>query len=423
MFKFILKGLLRDRNRSIFPILVVIVGVLLTVYFVAFLNGFVESMIRQNANMDTGHVKIVSRAYAEVISQKPFDLSLLEISDDLENWKQNYPDLDWVPRITFGALLDVPDSTGLTLVQGEVAGMAIDLFSNDKEIKRLRLNDALRKGNLPTEPEQILVSDDLYEKLNLTLGQRITLIGSTVFGAMSMRDFEVCGTVTFGVQVLDRGGVIADLNDIRRMLDMEDGASEILGFFKVQDYKDKTAKALALDFNSTYSDSTDEFSPQMLTLTQQNNLGEMLAIFGSSMSISISVFIFLMSIVLWNSGLLNGIRRYGEFGVRLAMGERKSHLYWWLIIEAAVIGFAGTVIGTGMGLLLSWYLQTHGFDFSAYTTNSTLLYENVIYTHITPICYVIGLIPGMAAVIAGAMLAGINIYKRQTSQLFKELET
>ncbi len=423
MFKFLIKGLLRDRSRSIFPILVVIVGVLITVYFVAFMNGFVESMIKQNANLDTGHVKVVTRAYAEVISQKPFDLSLLDITDDMQQWKTRYPQLEWAPRITFGALLDVPDSTGSTLVQGEVAGMAVDLFSSSKEIKRLRLTKALRKGSLPAKSGQVLVSEALFDKLNLKLGQRVTLISSTVFGAMTLRDFEISGTVTFGVQALDRGGVIADISDVRRMLDMQDGASEILGYFTNADYKDKTARNLALDFNKTYSDSTDEYSPIMLTLSQQNDLGAMLNLFDSSLAITLFIFVGLMSIVLWNSGLMNGIRRYGEFGVRLAMGEQKKHLYRWLVMEAAVIGFFGTVIGTGLGLLISMYLQVYGFDMSAYTQNSTLLYDNVIYAHITPSCYYIGFIPGLLAVIAGAMLSGISIYKRKTSQLFKELET
>lgn len=423
MLKFIIKGLLRDRTRSIFPILVVTAGVLITVYFVAFMDGFVESMIRQNANLDTGHIKVVTRAYAEVISQKPFDLSLLNINEEMQKWKENYPQLEWAPRISFGALLDVPDSAGMTLVQGEVAGMAIDLLSSDKESKRLRLNKALRKGAIPTRPGQILISEALFDKLHLKLGQRVTLISSTVFGAMTLQDFEISGTVTFGVQALDRGGVITDISDARHMLDMENGASEILGYFADGKYNDKTARKLAIDFNKTYSDSTDEFSPIMLALSQQNDLGEMLNLFNSSLGITLFVFVALMSIILWNSGLMNGIRRYGEFGVRLAMGEQKKHLYMWLVAEAAVIGFFGTIIGTGLGLLVSLYLQVHGFDMSAYTQNSTLLYDNVIYSHITPSCYYIGFIPGMLAVIAGAMLSGISIYKRKTSQLFKELES
>jgi putative ABC transport system permease protein len=422
MLRFILKGLLRDRSRSIFPILVVTIGVMITVYFVAFLDGFVASMIKQNANLDTGHVKIVTRAYAEAISQRPYDLGLLDISEDLQQWKKRYPELEWAQRITFGALLDVPDSTGTTLEQGEVAGMAVDLLSNNKEIKRLRLQKALRKGKIPTQPGQVLISEALFDKLNLSLGQKVTLIGSTVYGAMSLKDFTISGAVTFGVQALDRGGVIADLQDVRHMLDMENGAAEILGYFRNGEYKEKKARALVTEFNKAYTDSTDEFSPLMLTLSQQNSLGDMLNLFHSSISITLTVFILLMSIILWNSGLMNGIRRYGEFGVRLAMGEEKGHLYRWLVMEASVIGFFGTIFGTILGLLISWYLQVHGFDMSAYTTNSTLLYDNIIYANITPSCYYIGFIPGMLAVIAGAMLSGISIYKRKTSQLFKELE-
>ncbi len=44
------------------------------------------------------------------------------------------------------------------------------------------------------------------------------------------------------------------------------------------------------------------------------------------------IFIGAMSIVLWNAGLLGGLRRYGEFGIRLAMGETKPKIYKSLIL-------------------------------------------------------------------------------------------
>lgn len=48
--------------------------------------------------------------------------------------------------------------------------------------------------------------------------------------------------------------------------------------------------------------------------------------------------------------------------------------------------------------------------------------ENIIYTSIDLKTTLYGFIPGVASTILGAMLAGIAIYKRKTSQLFKELE-
>lgn len=423
MLTFIVKGLLRDRSRSIFPLIVIVIGVMITVFFVAFINGFLGGMIKQNANLSTGHVKVMTRSYIEAISQKPFDLSMLDISDDIQRWENKYPKIEWVPRITFAAKLDVPDSDGLTVLQGNISGMAVDLLSNDAEIKRLRLKEALRVGSLPHRRGQILVSEILYNKMHLNLGQRVTLISSTVFGAMTLQDFEICGAVSFGVQALDRGAVVADISDVRYMLDLENGASEILGYFTDADYDDKRAKRLAEDFNRSYSDSADEFSPQMLSLSQQNDLDDMLSMFSAVISVMLIVFILLMSIILWNSGLLNSIRRYGEFGLRLAMGELKKHLYLWLVLEAAIIGLVGSVIGTILGLLISLYTQSHGLDMSSYTKQTAMFYNNVLYAQITPMCYYIGLVPGMLAVVGGAMLAGIGIFSRKTSQLFKELET
>ena len=49
--------------------------------------------------------------------------------------------------------------------------------------------------------------------------------------------------------------------------------------------------------------------------------------------------------------------------------------------------------------------------------------SNTIRAEITHVAYYIGFIPGMFSTVLGAALSGIGIYKRQTAQLFKELET
>jgi putative ABC transport system permease protein len=53
---------------------------------------------------------------------------------------------------------------------------------------------------------------------------------------------------------------------------------------------------------------------------------------------------------------------------------------------------------------------------------ASMMFPSTIRTRITPIDYYIGFIPGLFSTVIGTMLAGIGIYKRKTSQLFKELE-
>ena len=134
------------------------------------------------------------------------------------------------------------------------------------------------------------------------------------------------------------------------------------------------------------------------------------------------VFVLVMSIVLWNAGLMNGIRRYGEIGVRLAMGEPKGAIYRSMIFESICIGLVGSALGTALGLMVSYWMQIYGLDFSSMMQKSTILISSVIHARVTPTSYYIGFVPGLFASVLGTMFAGIAIYKRQTSQLFKELE-
>jgi len=125
-------------------------------------------------------------------------------------------------------------------------------------------------------------------------------------------------------------------------------------------------------------------------------------------------------------GLMNGLRRYGEFGLRLAIGESKSQVYRTMIIEAILIGFMGTLVGTILGVTLTYYVQEFGIDYSEalnQISSSAIVMTNVFYAKVTPELYYIGFIPGVLATVLGTMLAGLAIYKREMSQLFKELET
>jgi putative ABC transport system permease protein len=160
----------------------------------------------------------------------------------------------------------------------------------------------------------------------------------------------------------------------------------------------------------------------MLALEDQNELGPYLAFAKSMGFIVVFIFVFAMSIVLWNAGLMSGIRRYGEVGVRIALGESKGHVYRSMIYEAVYVGIIGSVIGTAIGLGVSYYFQEVGFNISEMFRNSSMMVNDVIRARINFTSYYIGFIPGLFATILGTAIAGIGILRRQTATLFKELE-
>lgn len=423
MIRFLLKGLLRDRSRSLLPIVTVVLGSMLTVIGFSWLNGAISTIVESSANFSAGHVKVMSRAYAREADQAPNDLALEGVRELVAELEKNYPGLVWTPRIRFGGLLDIPDEKGETRAQGPAAGLAVDLRSaKSPERRLLNLDTAIVRGRLPGKPGEILLSDGFARRLGVEPGGTATLIGATMYGSLVVQNFTVSGTIRFGITAMDRGAILADIGDIQGALDMTDSAGEILGFFRDSFYRSAEAADLAASFNSARREETDEFAPEMVTLRSQGGLAQTLDFATAIYSLMLVLFVLVMSIVLWNTGLMGSLRRYGEFGIRLALGEDKGHLYRSLIAEGTIIGFFGSAVGTALGLGVSYYLQTKGVNIGSMLKNASMIITDVLRARVTPVSYVIGFVPGLLATFLGKAISGIGIYKRQTSQLAKEFE-
>ncbi|MCF7801825.1 MAG: FtsX-like permease family protein [Candidatus Marinimicrobia bacterium] len=423
MIRFLLKGLLRDRSRSLFPILTVTAGVMATALGHSWFHGALGGMLTTTANFQTGYVKIMSRAYADLVEEMPNDLALVDVDALLDDLAEVHPGWQFTPRIHFGGLIDIPDENGETRSQGPTMGLAVDLLDPDAgEVERLKIRESIIRGRLPEKPDEILVAEELARKLEVEPGQVATIISSTMNGSMAFYNFRVAGTVNFGINMLDRGTIITDIRGARQALDMGDAAGEIVGFLPGDNYRDEAAQALADEFNARFSDSGDQFSPTMVTLADQNGMRYMLNISNSMGTILVTIFIVVMSLVLWNSGLMGSLRRYGEMGVRLAIGESQGHIYRSMLAESVMIGIMGSIIGTAIGVALGYWIQVNGIDIGSMMKESSIMMDNIIRTQVSATTYYIGFIPGVIATLIGTAFAGIGIYRRQTASLFKELE-
>jgi len=427
MIKFLTKGLIRDRSRSLFPILIITLIVAIIIFAKGFMTGALNGMFVDTAVISTGHLKIMTRAYKEESQLLPNDLALLETSQLIEELHSKHPDYFWTPRITFAGLLDVPDGNWETLEQGPTLAFGIDFFTaSSRQFEIWELPNRLVEGRLPKKADEVLLSTKLAKSLALKPGDSVTFIGSSMYNAFTTYNFIVAGTFNLNMGALDKQMMLLDISGARIALDMEDAASEILGYSHDLYYDDSASIFLRDTFNNIHSDSTDTFSPFMLALRDFNQMEYVIDFTDATMGIIVSIFLAIVMVVLWNMGLMSGLRRYGEIGMRLAMGESKGQVYRSMILEAIIIGIVGSTLGTALGLPLTYYVQNVGLDYSEVmeTIGSTnMILPNVYYTQVTPDLYYIGFIPGVLATVFGTMLAGRAIYKREMAELFKELET
>jgi len=423
MIRFLLKGLIRDRHRSLLPVIVTSIGVMLTVVFHSWLTGVLGDSIEYNARFSSGHVKAMTPAYRNNMNQMPNDLAIIGTAKIMDSLSALFPFMDWVERIHFAGLIDVPDENGETVIQGNALGLGIDLLSsNSLEADRLNLQQSLRSGHMPRQPGEALMSHDFSVRLGIKPGEVFTLIGSTMYRELAVYNFILSGTVEFGTTALDRGTIITDLQDIRFALNMNDAAGEILGFNPAGYFDQEITDHIISEFNRRFYEEENIFSTMMISLRDQNNMGTFLDYSSRLIGMLLVMFITAMSIILWNAGLLGGLRRYGEFGMRLAIGEEKNHVYKSMIIESLIIGISGSVTGVLFGMIIAAYLQKYGIDMGIMMKNATIMIPNVFHARITAQTWYIGFIPGVFSALIGTMLAGIGIYKRQTARLIKELQ-
>jgi putative ABC transport system permease protein len=404
---------------------------MLTVFLQTYLHGLNANMSDASAAFSTGHLKVTSRAAATEGEQASNELALSGVGSLVDELRRQFPEVIWTPRVRFAGLLDIPDQNGQTKAQAPVFGFGINLLAADSpDRKIMHLERAIVRGRLPSAAREILVSDSLARQLGVGPGATATLISTTLFGSMAVSNFTIAGTVDFGVRAMDRGAMLADLADIQSALDMDDSATEVLGLFGDSLYRRSAADAIAGSFNAPRSGG-DEFSPVMMTMHGQPGVAELLDYIEIVASAGTAIFTIVMSIVLWNAGLVGSLRRYGEIGLRLAFGEDKGQLYRAMLVESLAIGLFGSIVGTGGGraapgrvlaLAPSYWMQVHGLDMGYLFANSSLMVNNVIRTQITAASFAIGFVPGVLANLIGTAIAGVGIYKRQTATLMKELE-
>lgn len=431
MIRWLLIGIWRDKTRSLFPFLVISVGVTLLVYLLGFMEGLFAGMIDISAHLDTGHLRFVNKPFYDEEHLVPLDRALAGQKETLQ-WLQKNGDsqIEWSPRIRWGALMDVPDEKGETKLQTPVVGIAIDLLDNNSpERERLSLEKSVIAGVIPSHPKEMLVGYKLAEALELSLGDQVTLLGQNFDGGMATDNYKVVGFVRFGLAAMDKKMALIDLADAQQTFYMEDMVTDFLGFLpKNVSYKkyevlrsEIEAQLTAFKKNPPKEWASDD-NPIILSVLDQRNLRELSVKFELVDDVVIGVFTFLMVLVLWNAGLLNGVHRYGEMGLLLALGETHKKLIALMMLEAFMVGVLGSATGCLVGGSLVYYLQEVGVSTHGIFETSGLMMSDTIRARVSLDAFVFAVVPGITASVLGNLIANLAIFQRSEANLFRELE-
>ncbi|MBA7706940.1 hypothetical protein ES703_115799 [subsurface metagenome] len=245
-------------------------------------------------------------------------------------------------------------------------GMGTD-FERDTDF--INLKTKLVQGSLPetgSNIKEIILTSGLADKLNVTMGDRITISTKTRYLGMNGMTFKVKGIVKLPIGYMNLKFFYLPLDTAQKLLKMEGSVSEILILLKNEN-RVKNTVPIIKDMLTTAGIPNFDVLPwssigiEPMYIMLVDYVGYYMALF----------FFLLGSTVIITTTMMVIYERMKEIGTVAAMGMTGGQIVRLFFLEAFFIGafasFIGVVIGSGITIPLSivgmdWTEALEGLD-------------------------------------------------------------
>jgi len=122
--------------------------------------------------------------------------------------------------------------------------------------------------------------------------------------------------------------------------------------------------------------------------------------------------------------LMSISERKNEIAMLKTLGYTNKYIQMQFSIEGAFIGFFGTIIGVILGLIISYYYQINGIDFSFFLQNSPSIgyrINGVVHAYIDYFDIFLIILGAILVSLLSAFFAVRKTSKIEIIQLFKQV--
>lgn len=345
LFQLAFRNLRRNFRRSLITALAVSVGVMVLILSNTLRAGQYDDMIHSSVSQLAGHVVIQHPEYQE---EQENDLVVQNRSDLAATLSSAFPDATVTMRTQMGGILtssSAPSVVVITAIAPEAEAFVSDM------------DEKLVDGTWVVDDKRSLViGQNMAKTLQVDVGDKLVFTTS-VDGEMNSHLYRLSGIFRTGAEEVDAFVGYAALQS----------SDEILG-------QPNTANQIALHLSN--ANDTDKVHSKVSSIVSESNrtetvyswpevLPDVLAMINvdqvSNEMISFSL-MFIVAMGVLNTMLMNVLERRREFGVLMAIGLQRIELVKMILMESALLGIIGGLIGVVLGLLVSYPLVVNGLD-------------------------------------------------------------
>lgn len=332
--------------------LLIIVGVAAGVAVVAYISALIQGLQANTLAKTLGAQAHISLRAPEdlVASAARLDAATAVLSDtqpraqrlrSVANWQALLPVLQATPGVA--AVSPMVSGSGLAL-RGEaalaIALMGVELDRYDRIVS---LRSKVVAGRASLQPGEAIIGRELAADLGLRVGDRLTLRTGLVSDSA-----RVTALVDLGVKDLNRRTVIVPLRAAQNLQGLPGGATHL--DLTVTDVW--AAQALA--------DSLRRQHPLRVESWQESNAQLVSALNAQSVSTTIIRAVVLVVVVLGIASVLvvSVVQKGREIGILRAMGATRGQMLRVFLLQGAVVGALGSLLGIALAVALVWAFTT-----------------------------------------------------------------
>lgn len=348
VFKLGIKNLFRYKERTFLTCLSLSVGVCILLFFNGMLEWADETSIRNLKKYETASMKIGDIDFFEEENYIPVE----EVVKEREKIKiiLNEKGLKYTPEIKFKANL-INEVTGDSY---PYFGMGIEAESHKKVYD---LHEMIYKGALPTKRNEILISKNTAELLNVEIGEYLIIEADTKEGAHNADAFKITALFETPNPELNKNFFYISLGAANNLLAM-DGDVNLISV-KAEQNEEKLSQELKeeIDVEGMTVKTWQEQAQDYMDIRQGKRGGT---------SIMLLMAFIIIAVGIANTMNMAVFERTGEIGMMRAMGMTDREIILNFIFESGGLGLLGGILGIGLGAIVTWYLIQYGWDMSNY---------------------------------------------------------
>jgi len=376
LLKLAWRNIWRNKKRSLIIISAIAVGLCCGLFASATMFGMWDSMINTTIDRDLGHFQIHSKAFED---EKLLTDTIPNFENVISTIKTNKNVTGVSSRILIEGMASSATSSN---------GVRILGIDSETEKKVTSVYKHIVKGSYFEENwnNQIVIGEKLADNLGIKEKSKIVLGFQGIDGSIIYGAFRVTGIFRTESSIFDKSNVFVKEDDILRLINSDKISNEIVVRLSSVQQVDSVYIPIKKEFSNLSVKYWGDIAPELKfyynMLTTQ-------------MNIFVGIILFALLFGITNTMLMSVMERVREFGVLMAVGMKRSRVFFMIIMETISLSFIGGIIGLILALILIQYFGSVGINLSAFTEGlsqwslGTRLYTSLPFSFYPPLVLMI----------------------------------